>query len=178
MQTDRLILRDRTRVLIAEMLIQAKKEQLQFFGFDNLPELEEKLIRIEKGLANKKNDYRIFDMILKQTNEVIGSCGFHHWIKDHDRTEIGYALHKQFQKKGYMTEGLSRVLQFGFKEMDLNRIEALIEPENKQSMALMSKFGFVKEGVLRGDYKEGNEYENFVIFSLLKADYLNETHFK
>ena len=171
METQRLILRNRSREAIAEMLTQSPEQQLEFFGFETLEELEDKLIRVKKGLANTQVDYRIFDLLEKETKKVIGSCGFHNWIKGHCRAEIGYALHQPFRKKGYMREAIKETLAYGYRDMNLNRIEALIAPENTDSIRLVEEFGFIKEGVLRGHYKEEDNFEDSVLYSLLRSDH-------
>jgi len=84
---------------------------------------------------------------------VIGSCGFHNWIKNHERSEIGYEIHKQYQNQGYMSEAIKKVINYGFQEMNLNRIEALIDPMNENSIRIVTKNGFKQEGILRGHYK-------------------------
>ena len=170
MNTNRLILRNRTRKLIIEMLTYSQDQQMLFFGFETKEQLEYKLARIKKGLSNNI-DYRIFDLIEKKNNTVIGSCGFHKWVKDHSRSEIGYEIHSKYQNKGYMSEAIKEVINYGFNKMKLNRIEALVDPENENSIRILEKNSFLKEGVLRGHFKNGNEFEDSIVYSLLRSDY-------
>lgn len=172
METTRLLLRDRTRTAIAHMLTQTQEQQLEFFGFESITELEEKLDRIEKGLSNKKVDYKIFDLVEKKTQKVIGSGGFHNWIKEHSRSEIGYSIHEKYRNQGYMKEAMKKILEHGFTALGLNRIEALIEPENIISIRLIENYGFIREGILREHYKEGEVYEDSLLYSLLKSDFV------
>ena len=171
MNTNRLIFRNRTRKLIIEMLTYSQDQQMLFFGFETKEQLEYKLARIEKGLSNNNEDYHIFDLIDKKSNGVIGSCGFHKWVKDHNRSEIGYEIHSKHQNKGYMSEAIKEVINYGFNTMKLNRIEALVDPENEKSIRVITKNNFIKEGVLRGHYKNGNEFEDSIVYSLLRSDY-------
>jgi ribosomal-protein-alanine N-acetyltransferase len=53
-----------------------------------------------------------------------------------------------------MTEALNAIIDLGFMEMGLNRIEAVIMPENSASIKLLEKLGFHNEGILK-------EYENW-----------------
>lgn len=170
MNTNRLIFRNRTRKLINEMLTYTQAEQILFFGFERKEQLEYKLKRIEKSLSNDI-DFRIFDLIEKKNNIVIGSCGFHKWEKDHARSEIGYEIHSKYQNKGYMSEAIKELIDYGFDKMKLNRIEALVDPDNKNSIGILEKNAFIKEGVLRGHFKNGTEFEDSVVYSLLKSDY-------
>jgi len=171
MNTRRLFFRNRTKELINEMLTYSKEKQMSFFGFLTEEKLEYKLKRIKEGLSKANEDYLIFDLIDKKNKEVIGSCGFHKWIKDHSRSEIGYEIHKRYQKQGYMSEAIKEVINYGFQKMNLNRIEALIDPENVSSIRIVEKNGFKREGTLREHYKNGNDFEDSIMYSLLKTDY-------
>ncbi len=113
-----------------------------------------------------------FKLILKENNEVIGSCGYHNWYLDHKKAELGYTLIKdEFKRKGYMGEAVSKILEYGFKIMNLNRIEACISPENIASLSLIKKFGFTREGYLRKHFIREGEIQDTIIFSLLKEEY-------
>lgn len=170
MESTRIKFRDRTRALIRAIAAQPKSVQMEFFGYQKVELLEERMGRILKRFEDTKVDYRIFDLLEKETNQVIGSCGFHNWIVDHDRAEIGYELHPAYRGQGYMREAMTQILPFAFSEMNLNRIEAFIAPENSKSIQLVEHFNFVKEGVVRGHYKVGAVYEDSILFSLLKTD--------
>ena len=61
---------------------------------------------------------------------VIGSCGFLNMSQSNVRAEIGYELNKNYWRKGIVSEALSAIIKYGFEEINLNRVEALIEPEN------------------------------------------------
>jgi len=171
MNTNRLFFRNRTKELIDEMLTYSKEEQMLFFGFSTKEQLTYKLKRIEEALSKENVNYQIFDLVEKKNKIVIGSCGFHNWIKNHERSEIGYEIHKQYQNQGYMSEAIKKVINYGFQEMNLNRIEALIDPMNENSIRIVTKNGFKQEGILRGHYKNKNEFENSIMYSLLKSDY-------
>ncbi len=51
--------------------------------------------------------------------------------------------------QGYMSEALRAMLAYGFETLELNRIEALVMPENEASAILLLRLGFSEEGVLR-----------------------------
>lgn len=90
----------------------------------------------------------------KDDPSLIGSCGYYGFHTWHMRAGIGYELARPFWRKGIMVEALSAIISLGFKEMGLNRIEAVVMPENVPSIKLLEKLGFSNEGVLK-------EYENW-----------------
>ncbi|MEC0130777.1 MULTISPECIES: GNAT family N-acetyltransferase [Paenibacillus] len=107
----------------------------------------------------------------RETQKVIGTCGFLNYEQDHHRVEIGYDLMPAFWGKGIMTEVVNRVMQFGFLNIRLNKIEARVEPKNEASLILMNKLGFYKEGVLRQHEFEKGRYVDLAVFSKLKSEY-------
>jgi [ribosomal protein S5]-alanine N-acetyltransferase len=64
---------------------------------------------------------------------------------------LGYSLDEEFVGKGYMTEGLARVLAFAFEDLGLHRVMANYVPTNERSAKVLSRLGFDIEGYAR-DY--------------------------
>ena len=64
--------------------------------------------------------------------------------------EIGYELHPDHHRKGFMSEAMTAVLNFGFSELNLKTIEAFTNKHNKPSKTLLKKFNF-KHEVYRTD---------------------------
>lgn len=110
-------------------------------------------------------------LVRKIDNQSIGTCGFHKWDKRYFRAEIGYDMVPQFWGQGYMKEALEVVLENGFQQMELNRIDALVAIENKRSLSLLKRLGFQQEGLLRDYfYLDGKFYDHFLL-SLLKREW-------
>lgn len=123
---------------------------------------------------------RLFDLnqalrwgiIKKDTNTLIGTCGFNGWeVQRGSRGEVAYDLGKQYWRKGYMTEILTHVIGFGFHEMNLHRIEAFTNIDATPSKEILRKFGFYQEGVLRGYSLINGEYADQYCYSLLKTEW-------
>lgn len=177
LSTDRLHLRKIEDEAYEDLLRQASDEELiELFGFgpDDLVRERDRAI---KGFATFNKTLLIFHLIEKHTNQVIGWCGYHTWYRNHDRAEIGYALNDENHfGKGYMSEALECILRYGFEQMNLHRIEAMVGPDNLASLQLMKKFGFKKEGVLRSHYFVDGKFDDSVVFGLLKNEsrYANE----
>ena len=112
--------------------------------------------------------YNRWVLIRKSTDKPIGTCGFHMWQNSHHRAEIGYDLASAAWRQGYMTEALETVLRFGFEQMALNRISAMVHPDNEASLRLLTKLGFQKEGLLRDYYYQNGQFYDHWLLSLLK----------
>lgn len=88
-----------------------------------------------------------------------------------DRAELGYWIGKPFWNRGYCTEAARAVLAYGFGELALNRIFAHHFRRNPASGRVMEKIGMIREGVAREHAKKGDEYEDLVVYAMLKRDW-------
>lgn len=121
----------------------------------------------------EKNPYvRWWGIEPKADECLIGTCGFFRWDQNHHRAELGYDLHPNAWGKGFMPEALQAVIRFGFTEMNLNRIEAMVHVQNTRSQRVLSKLGFKEEGVLRGYFCRNGIYNDQIQYSLLKREWL------
>lgn len=84
---------------------------------------------------------------------------------------LGYKIDGAWRKQGLMREGLEAVIDFAFRKMRLERLEANIIPKNYASVGLAYRLGFRLEGRSR-DYLEINrERRDHLRFALLKTDW-------
>ncbi|WP_245799234.1 GNAT family N-acetyltransferase [Virgibacillus siamensis] len=106
--------------------------------------------------------------------EIAGTIGFN----DIDKTnrvgeELGYWLGEKFQRKGIMLRAFKAVINYGFKDLGLNKIEAYIAAGNGRSKALPERFGFLEEGRIRQAEWLYDHYEDEIIYGLLAEEYLS-----
>jgi RimJ/RimL family protein N-acetyltransferase len=109
-----------------------------------------------------------FGIELLATGELIGNVGLHHFFAQNRRCEIGYALASQHWGQGYATEALRAAIRHGFDALDLNRIEADIDPRNIGSARVLEKLGFRKEGYMPERWIVFGEFADTVNYGLLK----------
>ncbi|WP_145046734.1 GNAT family N-acetyltransferase [Paenibacillus xylanexedens] len=104
------------------------------------------------------------------SGKVIGTCGFLNLEEVHNRAEIGYDLHPNYWGRGVMTEVAGVIMEFGFTSIQLNKIEARVEPKNEASIHLLRKLGFQQEGILREHEFEKGRYVDLAVFSKLRSE--------
>jgi ribosomal-protein-alanine N-acetyltransferase len=109
-------------------------------------------------------------IVLKESNQLIGTCGFHKWDKRHFRAETGYDLSPDYWGRGIMAEALRVVIKNGFETMGLHRIDALVYVKNLRSVKLLDKLGFKREGILRDYFFLNGRFYDHYLMSLIKAD--------
>ncbi|ASN05262.1 GNAT family N-acetyltransferase [Virgibacillus necropolis] len=107
---------------------------------------------------------------LKNSDKVIGSCGFLNIHTKHYRAEVGYELSKDYWGKGIASEALEAVVQYGYHHFQLERIEALIEPTNLPSQKLVERQGFRREGLLRHYEFTCGKFDDLYMYSIIKED--------
>jgi len=85
----------------------------------------------------------MFWVICKINNpKLIGTICLWNFNESRTIAEIGYELHPDFHGKGFMSEALQAVLNFGFNEIYLKSVEAFTHKNNKPSKSLLNKFSF------------------------------------
>lgn len=84
--------------------------------------------------------------------------------------EVGYLIDKAHQGKGFAYEAVHAALEFGFKELNLHRIEAQLHPDNSASARLLEKLGFRREGLMRQNYFIDGQYNDTLVYGLLASD--------
>ena len=60
---------------------------------------------------------------------------------------LGYGAFTGHERRGLMTQGLRAVIAVAFADLGLHRVEANIQPGNRNSIALARRLGFSKEGL-------------------------------
>jgi len=133
------------------------------------PEDEEEIKQlIESILQQFENNEAICWVISPiDREEFMGTISYWKIDKPHYRAEIGYGIHPDFQRKGYMSEVLQKVIDYGFREMNLHSIEANINPNNVASIKLVEKHGFIQEAYFKENYFYNGQFLDSAIFSLV-----------
>ncbi|MBP1704809.1 MAG: N-acetyltransferase yoaa [Chloroflexi bacterium] len=81
--------------------------------------------------------------------QLIGSLGFYRWLDEPcPQAEIGYDLAPEWWGRGLMTEALQAILDFGFRRMELARVEAYVLTDNARSIRLLERLDFGREAYL------------------------------
>lgn len=171
--TNRLLLRqielDDAKALFATF---SDEEVMEFYGHLPHQSLEDSqnLIRELQTWYAKREGIR-WGITLKSEDRVIGSCGFYDFDEGFHRAETGYELNRTFWRQGIMTEAMSAILSYGFTELGLHRIEAVVDDVNERSKELLRKLGFIHEGTLRQRFFFRDRFLDEHYFGLLKDEW-------
>lgn len=172
-RTDRLILRPFRKEDALDMLrYLSDPEVMKHYGMAPFSTEEEACEEVEwyDSLLEKGTGIR-WALALEEAGPVVGSCGFHQWDRRHNRAELGYELSREHWGRGFMAEALRAILAYGYGELGLNRVQALVEPDNAASIAMLRKLGFRQEGLLAEYENTLGKYDDLWMFALLKRDF-------
>jgi ribosomal-protein-alanine N-acetyltransferase len=102
----------------------------------------------ERRLASANTDRsQRFVICLEKGNQIVGQASLGEIIWGSLRQAfLGYWAGERFAGRGYMTAGLSLVIEHGLRVMRLHRIEANVQPHNAPSLAVVRKLGMRREG--------------------------------
>ncbi len=113
----------------------------------------------------------IYAIELKEENKCIGCIDFR--LKpEHEKASFGYVLNRKYWGKGYMTEALSKLLEFYFSKLDLNRVEATHYVGNEGSGKVMIKCGMEFEGIAKKEVKVKGVFHDVVHYGITKEKWL------
>jgi [ribosomal protein S5]-alanine N-acetyltransferase len=172
LETEKYVLR-RLKVTDAQSLYNyfSKEEVTKYYDLETFQSPQQAVELIESLLFRYEAKQQIrWGIALKNQGDIIGTCGLHALEKEHAKAELGYDLHPNYWGNGVMTEVIARIVDFGFKEMKLNRIEALYNPLNHASRRVLEKNGFKIEGLLRNRFHKKGEYIDAAISAIIRED--------
>lgn len=171
LETPRLRLRPITEQDAADLFAVFSDERVtEHYDLYTFEEMDEAYDLIEYFDESYQQERQIrWGIERRADGRLMGTCGFVA-LYEH-RGEIGYELGSAYWRQGYMREALHALLELGFDELELNRIEALTLPSNIASAALLQSLGFTEEGTLREyDYFK-EQYQNLRCFSMLQREF-------
>lgn len=170
LETERLILREVIPQDAQNIYANFSNEQLiKHYGMNAMTQLAEAQALVQSfaaGFTNKRGIRWAIER--KEEAGLIGTIGFNLWSPLHRRAEVGYELHPDFWRSGYMSEAINQIVDYGFQELSLTRIGAVVYVENEASNQLLLKNGFELEGVLRNYMYQNNQVHDVNMFSKVK----------
>jgi RimJ/RimL family protein N-acetyltransferase len=105
------------------------------------------------------------------SDQVLGSCD----VRRPDPTdlaigELGYVLVARARGRGLATRAVRLLTEWGFGQLGMERIQALVHPENPASGRVLERLGFRREGLLRSYRAEPEGREDRVIYAVLPGE--------
>jgi ribosomal-protein-alanine N-acetyltransferase len=171
LETERLLLR---KVVLSDApalyAILGDEEVTRYYDLGTMTHPSEAETLVRRMAKRYKHGQAVrWGIVRRQDGAFLGTCGFHFQAAGF-KAEIGYELGRPYWRQGYMDEALRAMLAYGFATLQLNRVEALVMPENKASANVLLKLGFREEGLLREFVFFKGRYHDMRFFSLLRRE--------
>lgn len=160
LETERLRLRWFTYDDLPVMYILSTDPDVIRYADDPAKDMDEVRKRMDEGQLSdyKKYGYGRFAVELKETGEVIGFCGIK-YLPEIDLPEIGYRYLKEYWGKGIGTEAARVCVEFARMDLKIEKLIALILPENIASIKVSEKLGMKRGPLIQIYGEEAYQYE-------------------
>jgi [ribosomal protein S5]-alanine N-acetyltransferase len=122
-----------------------------------------------RGPRNKN-----FLVIAKDDDAVVGVVNIEQIVWGYFKSAfLGYYAFEPYAGRGLMREALRRVIDLGFRQLKLHRLEANIQPTNERSIALVKSFGFRLEGLSKGYLKISGHWRDHERWAILADEWFS-----
>ena len=135
----------------------------------SIEQAHEKLALDRAGMA--AGEHLCLGLELIDTGAFVGNCVLFRLDVQCRRAELGYTLARPEGGSGLMNEALTALLNHGFGAMNLNRVEADIDPRNAGSTRVLERLGFTREGYLRERWIVADEVSDTALYGLLAREW-------
>ena len=121
---------------------------------------------------SKEHNYSIID---NKTDELIGNCGFVKIDNINQTADVGIFIgNKKYWDKGYGSEALTLLLDYGFKALNLHNIGLTVLSFNKRAIKAYEKVGFKMAGKRREAIRRGIETYDLIDMDILYDEFYKE----
>ncbi|WP_010654200.1 GNAT family N-acetyltransferase [Fluoribacter dumoffii] len=141
--------------------LQSNTDVMSFIG-DGKRNKEEVTVGLEKAINHyKKHNFSLGCVYLKNSNEFIGRAGVIYLNYDDNQPdiELAYAILPKYWGKGYATELTKSLIHWAFESLSIQKIIAVVHPENNASQNVLIKSGMINSGTMTYWNKEILRFE-------------------
>lgn len=175
LKTPRLVLRRLTRedIPLYYARLGSDPEVTKFMLFSPHRDISQSVASIEKALRRYREGrcYR-FCIALRETGELIGVIEPLRFDEEKDSCSFAYMLGREFWGRGYGTEALTAVLDFLFRDMELEQVQADHMESNAASGAVMRKAGMTYQGTIPGAYEKDGILHDAPQYAITRSQWL------
>jgi RimJ/RimL family protein N-acetyltransferase len=114
------------------VLIETDRLRLRPVTMDDLDDLA--ALHAEPGVE------RFMGQFDRPRSRLLGGTGLKHW-PEFSETEVGWVLHPDAWGQGFATEGARACVRWGFENLSVPYLTAMIRPDNARSIAVAEQLG-------------------------------------
>ncbi|MFC0187142.1 GNAT family N-acetyltransferase [Fictibacillus aquaticus] len=177
-ETDRLILRkmkqsDAQNVFDHWLSDERVSDNRVNAAHTTVSETIERIAKIVSDYANK--EFCWWAVERKADGKLIGEIDLYEFDNTTGNCEVSYSIGYEWWNKGYGTEILRAIVEFGFRHMNIHKITAAHNTDNPASGKVMAKVGMEQEGTIRHMIRNAKgQYKDCAIYGIIHEDYLKK----
>ncbi len=145
--------------------------------YDYMPPVPQTSAEVDKTFSDYEKNYesKVFAVKINNSSEIIGIAGFDDIITDNGVATLFIGIGSKEQRgKGYGKEALNLLLRYGFKDMNLHRIQLNVLEFNISAIKLYEGSGFKREGTFREFVLRDDKRYDLFLYGLLKSEWKSE----
>lgn len=132
----------------------------------------------KKYLLENSNPEATFSIITLEKDELIGTVGLERINHTNRTATLGIFIgDREYLNKGYGTESIRLLLDYGFNYMNLHSIKLQLMSFNERALNCYKKCGFKETGKIRDNYFINGKYYDTIVMDILENEF-NETYIR
>lgn len=123
-----------------------------------------------KGKLLQRGEGRAFNAGVFADSEMIGMFSAFNPDWRLPKCEVSWLLHPEWTRAGIATMALEMLLAYLFENCGFQKVICRVAPENERSLKLAERAGFVREGLMKRDFRDGSGNLVDVVYLSIWAD--------
>ena len=172
-KTARLILR-RLELSDAEMMFRnwtSDEEVTRFLRWDAHDSIDKTKNMVQQWVDSYQEESTYYWGMYLEDGEMIGSIGVTIASECDFKGELGYKIGSRWWNQGYASEAVRAVIDYMFRNTDMERMDAFCSVDNLASSKVMEKTGMHYEGLLRNYYKTRDGFHDCMLYGIIRNDW-------
>jgi RimJ/RimL family protein N-acetyltransferase len=146
----------------------AKYQSWETFSIDDANRLIADQLSVKPGNTGSWLQLMI---VLNESGQLIGDCGIHFLSHAERQVELGITLDPRYQHRSLANEALEGVLGYVFGGLNMHRVSATTDIENKAAQNLFRRLGFRLEGCLVEHERFKGAWCSEYLFAMLQREW-------
>ena len=126
---------------------------------------------MENSQCDMFADRQLRMMIVRcEDNAVVGTIDITDFAPMHSRGEVGIAVRREYQGKGYASDALRLLCDYAFGFLFLKQLIVHVAADNEVSLRLFGSLGFVRCGLLKEWWFVGGKFKDVILMQRIRPE--------
>ncbi|MEP1552879.1 MAG: GNAT family protein [Paraglaciecola sp.] len=145
----------------------------QWLGWIDLVKTYEDTETFIETAIHQHNHNQASTFVILYNQELVGVAGFNQLDHVNRWGTIGYWLCQSYMGRGITTKVVNQLLDYGFNEQQLHKIEIRCATQNHKSKAVIERLGLTFEATLRECEWLYDKFVDHAVYSILHSEFKN-----